>query len=141
MKEIIRTKRKCQNLLKEIDSFIESLNKSKVVYEQLLEKIGKDNGIKTIEKRITQQQHLHYETFTNREKEILSMLAHGLTLEEIAEDCFISMATVRTHLTHMYDKSCIAGINNRHNKTKQIRLILYYLKQIGALDYDWTIRI
>jgi DNA-binding NarL/FixJ family response regulator len=44
------------------------------------------------------------ETLTDREREILVLIAHGLTNEEIAERLYLSMATVKTHVNHVFAK-------------------------------------
>jgi LuxR family maltose regulon positive regulatory protein len=44
------------------------------------------------------------ESLTNRESEILEMLAQRLQNKEIAERLFISHETVKTHLTNIYQK-------------------------------------
>jgi DNA-binding NarL/FixJ family response regulator len=44
------------------------------------------------------------EKLTQREHEILALLAKGLLYKEIVERLGISMGTVRTHLQHIYDK-------------------------------------
>jgi DNA-binding NarL/FixJ family response regulator len=41
---------------------------------------------------------------TSREQEILSLLAQGYVTKEIAAKLFVSYATVRTHLHHIYEK-------------------------------------
>ena len=43
-------------------------------------------------------------TLTAREKEILLLLAHGASNEEIADQLCISYHTVKTHLTNIYEK-------------------------------------
>lgn len=48
--------------------------------------------------------------FTERELEVLRVLATGCSDEEIAEKLSISVTTVRTHITHMRDK---AGYKSR----------------------------
>src|ERR1700757_1989064 len=47
---------------------------------------------------------------TKREKEILRLVAEGLTNEEIGKKIFISEKTVKTHLTNIFDK---LKVNNR----------------------------
>lgn len=47
---------------------------------------------------------------SNRELEILELLAQGLTNRELASALFISEATVKTHLVHIFDK---LGVDNR----------------------------
>lgn len=44
------------------------------------------------------------EMLTDREQEILSLLASGYMYKEIAEELFVSMDTVKTHIRHIYDK-------------------------------------
>jgi DNA-binding NarL/FixJ family response regulator len=49
-------------------------------------------------------------TLSNREKEILELLAKGLLYKEIAAKLFISQETVRKHVYHIYEK---LHVNNR----------------------------
>jgi DNA-binding NarL/FixJ family response regulator len=44
------------------------------------------------------------ENLTNREQEVLALLAKGYRYKEIAETLFISPETVRGHLRHVYEK-------------------------------------
>jgi DNA-binding NarL/FixJ family response regulator len=44
------------------------------------------------------------ELLSNREHEILSLLAKGYRYKEIADQLFISVETVRTHLRNVYEK-------------------------------------
>ncbi len=44
------------------------------------------------------------DTLSDREMEILATVAKGATNKEIAAQLFISEATVKTHLIHIYDK-------------------------------------
>jgi DNA-binding NarL/FixJ family response regulator len=47
---------------------------------------------------------------SNREKEILELLAKGMLYKEIAASLFISQETVRKHVYHIYEK---LHVNNR----------------------------
>ncbi|GAA1126124.1 response regulator transcription factor [Arthrobacter flavus] len=47
---------------------------------------------------------------SSREIQILGLLATGMTNRQIAKDLFISEATVKTHLVHIYEK---LGVDNR----------------------------
>jgi DNA-binding NarL/FixJ family response regulator len=49
-------------------------------------------------------------SLTERELDVLSLVAQGLTNREISRQLFISPATVRTHLEHIYDK---LGVRSR----------------------------
>ncbi|WEK37659.1 MAG: response regulator transcription factor [Candidatus Pseudobacter hemicellulosilyticus] len=49
-------------------------------------------------------------TLSNREKEILELLAKGMLYKEIAAALFISQETVRKHVYHIYEK---LHVNNR----------------------------
>lgn len=41
---------------------------------------------------------------TAREKEILGYLVKGMSYKMIADTCFLSMATINTHIRHIYEK-------------------------------------
>src|SRR5690606_36367119 len=45
-----------------------------------------------------------------REREVLALVAKGTSNREIARELFISEATVKTHLTHLYAK---LGVKDR----------------------------
>lgn len=87
-----------------------------------------------------QQALLNYESFTNREKEIVGLIAHGLSTQQIADDLFISKSTVMTHLRSIYEKAYLEiNPDKRAPETVRIKLILFYLKHIGVLDSNWYI--
>jgi len=50
------------------------------------------------------------EPLSPREREVLALVARGTSNREIARELFISEATVKTHLTHLYAK---LGVNDR----------------------------
>lgn len=47
---------------------------------------------------------------SNREKEVLSCLVKGMSYKMIAETCFISYETVRSHMKNIYDKLHVASM-------------------------------
>lgn len=53
-----------------------------------------------------------------RELEILEAVATGHTNKEIAQELFISQATVKTHLVHIFDK---LGVDNRTSAVAKAR--------------------
>ncbi|MET7697187.1 MULTISPECIES: response regulator transcription factor [unclassified Streptomyces] len=50
------------------------------------------------------------ESLSAREREVLALVAKGTSNREIARELFISEATVKTHLTHLYAK---LGVSDR----------------------------
>ena len=50
------------------------------------------------------------ETLSDREIEVLRLIAEGLTNREIADRLFISLTTVKTHTSNIYSK---LGVNSR----------------------------
>ena len=60
------------------------------------------------------------EPLTNREMEILAMLAQRLTAKEIASDLFISDRTVKRHTANIYQK---LGVNNRQQAVASAALL------------------
>jgi DNA-binding CsgD family transcriptional regulator len=52
----------------------------------------------------------HVPSLTERELDVLALVAQGLTNRQISRRLFISPATVRTHLEHIYDK---LGVRSR----------------------------
>jgi two-component system response regulator NreC len=56
-----------------------------------------------------------YESLTPREKEVLALVARGLTNQQIADALIISARTVETHRAHIMDK---LGFKNRAELVK-----------------------
>lgn len=49
------------------------------------------------------------ESLTNRETEVLGLLAQGLTNKDIAQRLFLSVCTIEAHLRHVYSKLGVAS--------------------------------
>ena len=49
-------------------------------------------------------------TLSKREREVLALIADGTTNREAARKLFVSEATIKTHLLHIYDK---LGVRDR----------------------------
>jgi LuxR family maltose regulon positive regulatory protein len=60
------------------------------------------------------------ETISEREIDVLRLLADGLTYQEIAETMFVSVNTVKSHLKSIYGK---LGVHNRREAVAQARLL------------------
>ncbi len=58
------------------------------------------------------------ESLSVREKEILDFLSKGLRYKEIAQELFISIETVRTHIRNIYEK---LQVNSRTDALNKIR--------------------
>ncbi len=63
------------------------------------------------EKKITKK-----EILSNRENEVLELLANGLLYKEIAERLFISLGTVRQHIHNIYEKLHVGNRTEAVNK-------------------------
>lgn len=64
------------------------------------------------------EQNLKNYSFTNRETEVVLLLVKGATYKEIAEQLFISIPTVKTHVSNIYKKCKV------HNKAALISLLI-----------------
>ena len=60
---------------------------------------------------------------TTREIEVLSCLAQGLTYSDTAEQLFISINTLKTHIKNIYRKLNVANRTQAVNKAKVLRLL------------------
>lgn len=58
------------------------------------------------------------ERLSSRELEVLRLLARGLSNEELAKQLFVSLATIKTHLQHIYAK---LDVKNRTAAVEQAR--------------------
>lgn len=65
-------------------------------------------GEKVVEEQISekmrQQKRELYHDLTSREKEVLLLMAEGKSNQEIAEACFITLKTVKTHVSNVLSK-------------------------------------
>ena len=55
---------------------------------------------------------------TEREKEVLEMLAAGASYQEVCQGLLVSMGTVKTHVRHVYAK---LGVHSREEALELIR--------------------
>ena len=57
---------------------------------------------------------------TSREEEVMRLAVRGLTYDEIADACFISVNTVKTHLNSIYRKLDVRNKTQLANKLREI---------------------
>ena len=66
---------------------------------------------------------LDYLQITDREYQVLELLAEGQSNQEIAQQLHISTNTVKTHLARLYDKLEVSRRTQATAKAKSLRLI------------------
>jgi len=66
------------------------------------------------------------EPLSERELQVLQLLAQGLSNQEIAQELIIAIDTVKRHVSHIFSK---LGVHNRIQATKQAR-------ELGLLDEE-----
>lgn len=55
-------------------------------------------------------ENAHFSRLSKREKEVAEYVVRGMTNQEIAEKMFVSLRTIKAHLSSIYDKT---GLRNR----------------------------
>jgi two-component system, NarL family, response regulator LiaR len=60
---------------------------------------------------------------SSRELEVLQLMAEGLSNQEIAERLFLSLATVKTHSSKLFEKLDVKRRTQAIEKARQLRLI------------------
>lgn len=78
---------------------------------------GQDVLSGAVKEKINQQKHRKSELYDNlskREMEVLKILAQGLSNQEIADQLFISLKTVKTHVSNIFNK---LEVNDRTQAT------------------------
>jgi LuxR family maltose regulon positive regulatory protein len=60
---------------------------------------------------------------TDRELEILSYLPSRFTNAEMAQRCYVSVNTIKTHMTHIYRKLDVANRNGAIRRALEIGLL------------------
>lgn len=66
---------------------------------------------------------IEYLGITEREYEVLELLAQGHSNKEIAERLFVSANTVKTHLAHLYDKLEVSRRTQAVQKARALRIV------------------
>jgi LuxR family maltose regulon positive regulatory protein len=75
------------------------------------------------EKNIHKQDRALIEPLSEREVEVLQLLAAGLANKEIAQRLFISVRTVKFHTTGIYSKLGVKGRHEACERARQLRLL------------------
>ena len=92
---------------------------STTVTQQLLVALGE---AETLPPRIYHDDLI--EPITAREMEVLRLIAMGLSNNEIAEELFISLATVKRHVTNLYGKLGVSSRTEALRKARDLELLV-----------------
>jgi NarL family two-component system response regulator LiaR len=86
--------------------------------------------VKEVEVRVRDESPFRIDTeklrelgITNREHEILGLIAAGLSNREIGETLFVSENTVKTHSSRLFEKLAVNRRTQAVQKAKELRLI------------------
>lgn len=91
--------------------------KTMVVEKPVLVKEFSEAELKKIEKQIQQL------GISNREMEVLQLMAQGLSNQEIADRIFLSLATVKTHSSNLFEKLDVKRRTQAIEKARQLYII------------------
>ena len=63
-----------------------------------------------------------------REQTVLALMAQGLSNKGIAQKLCVQLATVRTHIIHIYQK---LGLINEAKSAVRVKAVLIYLSELN----------
>jgi LuxR family maltose regulon positive regulatory protein len=69
------------------------------------------------------------EPLSQREREVLQVLARGASNQEIAQELVIALDTVKRHVAHIFSK---LGVQNRVQAVKQAQRLMLLDENFGA---------
>ncbi|QRG67513.1 helix-turn-helix transcriptional regulator [Brevibacillus choshinensis] len=98
--------------------FLEMLS-SQMASAKLLRSSGSGTG----GKKETAAVQVYYEPLTDREQEILQLIANGLSNQEIAEQLILSVGTVKSYIVHLYGKLQVNRRVQAVSKAKELGLL------------------
>jgi two-component system, NarL family, response regulator LiaR len=75
-----------------------------------------------VEFKIDQEQLKKY-AISKREYEVLELIAGGLSNQEIADKLFVSLNTIKTHSSNLFDKLGVERRTQAIQKAKELKLI------------------
>jgi len=86
----------------------------------VLAMLGKSTGVHKILPTEEPEGLAMAASISPREQEVLRLMSAGLSSQEIAERCFISASTVKTHIENIFHK---LDVNNRMQAIAQARIL------------------
>ena len=89
-----------------------------VVEKSVLVKELSEEALQKIEKQIQQL------GISSREMEVLQLMANGLSNQEIADRLFVSLHTIKTHSSNLFEKLDVKRRTQAVEKARQLHLIL-----------------
>jgi DNA-binding CsgD family transcriptional regulator len=95
---------------------------------------------KSPEDFVPNRKALDYLGISKRELEVLVQLAAGNWNKDIAENIFVSPNTVKTHLSHLYDKLGVTRRTQAVMKARELRLIFFGVKRYRDRELGGVIR-
>jgi LuxR family maltose regulon positive regulatory protein len=81
--------------------------------------VGGEEGAEQVHPAQTPSASL-IEPLSERERDVLKLVAAGLASEDVAQELVISLGTVRTHLKHIYGK---LDAHNRVQAVERVRIL------------------
>lgn len=72
---------------------------------------------------VQNQKALEYLRISERELEVLELVAQGLSNKQISDKLFVSINTTKTHLSHLYEKLEVKRRTQAVEKAKSLKLI------------------
>lgn len=79
-------------------------------------------GVQIYHRRTTKEKlNTDLLNLSNREKEVLSLLAEGYSNQEIADKLFVSLNTTKTHVSNIYSK---LGVSRRTQAVQKARSLI-----------------
>ena len=75
---------------------------------------------------------------TEREYQVVELLAKGLNNDEICKKLFITQNTIRTHLTNIYQKALLTKTDKGHSALR-VKVVLKFLNgEFEKVDYKYS---
>jgi DNA-binding NarL/FixJ family response regulator len=87
-----------------------------------LKLINRKNKVETIE-FVKDEKALKSLKISKREYQVLQLISKGLSNQEIADELFISLPTVKTHSSNLFEKLDVQRRTQAIHKAKELKLI------------------